>query len=273
MTGDDAMNDGEHDDACSVRCTGFAPAPWRAGAASVVLLHGAARVGVAGFAPFVANAAGVVLLNAGDDACGLSGRGDLLELGTVFAERLSRSVGAEAGRPFAHPWLRLRPEAFLRLRELARGTPDPSGIECWLRRLLQGAPQEWRKRPVPAAAAFEQRGRYDLAQALCERLDTHWRRNVSLAELAAVFGLSSFHLLRVFRREIGLTPHQYALQLRLRRLLLELEDSPPRLAELAAGAGFSSHAHFSSAFRAAWGLTPRQYAGRNELPRAGGRRL
>jgi AraC-like DNA-binding protein len=76
-----------------------------------------------------------------------------------------------------------------------------------------------------------------------------------------VFGLSSFHLLRVFRRETGLTPHQYALQLRLRRTLLELEDSPPRLAELATGAGFSSHAHFSSAFRAAWGLTPQQYAG------------
>ena len=67
-------------------------------------------------------------------------------------------------------------------------------------------------------------------------------------------------------RETGLTPHQYALQLRLRRSLLALERGPARLATLAQAAGFSSHGHFSNAFRATWGLTPRQYAG--QLPRA-----
>jgi AraC-like DNA-binding protein len=270
--GDDAMQS-PHDEGYLLGCATFEPAPWRARAASVVLLHGGAQAAVEGVAPHVANAAGVLLLNAGDTASGLAGRGDVLQLGAAFAAALARSEGVDPGRPFAHPWLRLPPDAFLRLRQLACGAPDVPGVEGWLRRLLQSAGPEWRKRPVPAAEAFGQRGRFDLAQALCGWLDRHWRRNVSLAELAGVFGLTSFHLLRVFRRETGLTLHQYALQLRLRRSLLELEDSPPRLAELAAGAGFSSHAHFSSAFRAAWGLTPRQYAGCNELPRARSPRL
>ena len=262
-----------NDDGLTRRVTVFGAAPWRAPRAAVVLLHQGAQVAVEGFAPVVANAGGVLLLNAGDVASGLAGHADVLELDDLVAARLARSVGADATRPFAHPWTRLRTEEFMRLRQLVRGAPDPVGLECWLRRMLQAALADWRKRPVPAASAFEQRGRFDLGQALCGWLDTHWRRNVSLAELAEVFGLSSFHLLRVFRRESGLTPHQYALQLRLRRSLLELEDAPPRLAELATGAGFCSHAHFSSAFRAAWGLTPQQYAGSNDLPRARSRRL
>jgi AraC-like DNA-binding protein len=236
-------------------------ARWAARTATVIAVHGGAQVGVEGFAPVMANAGGVLLLNTGDAATGLAGRADVIELEADFAASLARSVGADARRPFAGPWARLRTDEFLRLRQLARGTLDPAGTESWLRRLLFSATAEWRKRPVPPAHAFDQRNRFDLAQALAGWLDLHWRRNVSLAELADVFGLTSFHLLRVFRRETGLTPHQYALQLRLRRTLLELEDSPPRLAEVAAGAGFSSHAHFSSAFRAAWGLTPQQYAG------------
>jgi AraC-like DNA-binding protein len=234
---------------------------WTARTTTVIALHAGAQVGVGNYAPLVANAGGVLLLNAGDAASGLAGCADVIELEADCAARLARSAGVDVTRPFAGPWTRLRTDEFLRLRQLARGTLDPAGTESWLRRLLMSAAAEWRKRPVPAATAFDRRSRFDLAQALAGWLDTNWRRNVGLAELAEVFGLSSFHLLRVFRRETGLTPHQYALQLRLRRTLLELEDAPPRLADLAAGAGFSSHAHFSSAFRAAWGLTPQQYAG------------
>lgn len=251
-------------------------APWRARAASVIVLHAGAQVRVGPFAPLVANAGGALLFNAGDRAVDLAGPADVLELDAAFAALLARSAGTEAARPFACPWVRLRTDEFLRLRQLARGLPDAHGTESWLRRLLQGAVAEWRRRSVPRADDFDARGRFDLAQALCGWLDEHWRRNVGLAELAQVFGLSSFHLLRVFRRETGLTPHQYALQLRLRRTLLELEGAPPRLATLAADAGFSSPGHFSSAFRAAWGLTPQQYAGTRgpaQLPRARGRQL
>jgi len=246
---------------------------WRAPAACLVVPHGSVRVAVAGFAPLVANPSGVLLLHGGEMLEGWNGEGDVVRLDAAALAASAALAGLPPGRPFLQPWLPLRTEAFLQLRLLLRGGSGPGAFSAWLQPLLRAAPADWRKRPLPPATAFEQRGRFDLAQAMVAYLDEHWRRNVGLAELAQVFGLSSFHLLRVFRRETGLTPHQYALQLRLRRTMLELESARPPLRELAAAAGFSSHAHFSTAFRAAWGLTPAEYAGQGRLPPAGERRL
>lgn len=218
-------------------------------------LHEGAQVTVGEFAPLIANPMGLVLLHAGEAVHGWRGRADVLRFDADALVGAARLAALDSARPFAQPWLRLRTEDFLRLRQGSGGTG-----------LLHAAAGEWRRRPVPRADRSEQRGRFELAQAVAGFLDRHWQRNVALAELERVFGLSSFHLLRVFRRETGLTPHQYALQLRLRRSLLALERGPARLATLAQAAGFSSHGHFSNAFRATWGLTPRQYAG--QLPRA-----
>ena len=245
-------------------------APWRAPGPCGVLLHAGSQVAVSERAPLIANPAGVLLLHAGERVDGWNGRADRIGFDPGALAAAARLAGLDADRPFAQPWLRLRTEEFLHLRTLLRDG-EPAGVGGWLAGLLRGAAAEWRKRPVPAARDFGQRGRFDLAQAMAGFLDQHWQRNVGLAELETVFGLSGFHLLRVFRRETGCTPHQYALQLRLRRSLLQMEQSAPRLGELAEQAGFSSHAHFSSAFRAAWGLSPREYAG--QLPRARSPRL
>lgn len=243
---------------------------WSGARAALLAPRAGAPLAVAGFAPVLANVGGVLLLNAGDALLGEAGPADRVNLEAGFLAEAARAAGLDAARPFAQPWLRLHTDEFLRLRLLLRGAPDAAGMAAWLQRLLRGAPAEWRRRPLPHAGALEQRGRFELAQAVCGFLDRHWRRNVSLAELESEFGLGSFHLLRVFRRETGLTPHRYALQLRLRRVLLELEQAPPRLGELAQRAGFASHAHFSRAFRAAWGLSPRDYAANFPAPRAPG---
>jgi hypothetical protein len=58
-----------------------------------------------------------------------------------------------------------------------------------------------------------------------ERLDSAPGAQVSLAELAALSGVSRFQLLRAFARELGITPHAYLIQRRVclvRRLLAEL---------------------------------------------------
>jgi len=245
--------------------TNYVERAWVFRAPTLLVARGGAQVGVAGFAPVFANEIGVLFVNPGDLVEGAPGTAGVIELDGDGAARLARAVGADVARPFAFPWARLRTEEFLRLRDILRGADAGDGLHCWVRRVLQFALADWQRRPIPRLTAHEQRSRFDLAQAMCAFLDRHWRRNVSLAELAGVFGLTSFHLLRVFRRETGLTPHQYAMQLRLRRVLLDLEGAPPLLATVAADAGFSSHGHFSSAFRAAWGLTPQQYAG--NLPR------
>jgi AraC-like DNA-binding protein len=80
----------------------------------------------------------------------------------------------------------------------------------------------------------------------------------SLAELAAMTGLSQFALLRAFRRETGMPPHAYLNQLRVRRarLLLDRGLAP---ADVAAQTGFADQAHLTRHFKRVLGVPPAAY--------------
>ena len=82
---------------------------------------------------------------------------------------------------------------------------------------------------------------------------------VSLAELAALSGISRFHFLRSFAAATGLTPHAYQMQQRL-HLARRLIARQTTLAETAAAAGFADQSHLSRLFRRSYGLTPKAYA-------------
>jgi len=80
----------------------------------------------------------------------------------------------------------------------------------------------------------------------------------TLAELAAMTGLSQFALLRAFRAETGLPPHAYLIQLRVRRARLMLDDGLPP-AEVAALTGFADQAHLTRHFKRVVGVPPAAY--------------
>lgn len=82
--------------------------------------------------------------------------------------------------------------------------------------------------------------------------------NPSLSELGEVAGLSRFHLLRVFSREVGLTPHAFQVQLRLHKARALIGQGKP-LAQSALASGFSDQSHLSRHFKRVYGLTPGQY--------------
>ena len=90
------------------------------------------------------------------------------------------------------------------------------------------------------------------------RLDAAPDQRVSIAELAALSGISQFQLLRTFRRETGTTPHAYLIQKRVSaaRRLLAAGIMP---AEAAAAVGFSDQSHMTRAFRRHFGVTPARY--------------
>ncbi len=96
-----------------------------------------------------------------------------------------------------------------------------------------------------------------VARAL-RQMDDAPERSVTLAELAALSGVSRFQLLRGFARFVGTTPHAYLLQQRVRlaRRLLSAGRHP---AEAAAEAGFADQSHLTRAFRRQLGITPARY--------------
>ncbi|MBG0777864.1 MAG: AraC family transcriptional regulator [Desulfovibrionaceae bacterium] len=79
--------------------------------------------------------------------------------------------------------------------------------------------------------------------------------DVSLADVARAAHLSPFHLVRVFEREYGLTPHAYRIQVRVRAARALLATGM-RLADVAAATGFADQAHLTRLFKRITGVTP-----------------
>ncbi len=80
----------------------------------------------------------------------------------------------------------------------------------------------------------------------------------SLAELAMLSDVSRFQLLRGFSREVGVTPHAYLIQLRVKLARRHLALGRPP-AEAALMAGFADQSHMSRAFVRQFGITPGRY--------------
>jgi len=90
-------------------------------------------------------------------------------------------------------------------------------------------------------------------------ISENYSRDLKLAELAQVAGMSSFHFAREFKRTTGTTPHQYLIKYRVERAksLLARDDLP--LTEVGLQSGFSHQSHFTRLFRKITGTTPHSY--------------
>lgn len=92
---------------------------------------------------------------------------------------------------------------------------------------------------------------------LCQYIDQHLHEDLSLKKMAHHFQLSPDHLIRTFKKEKGMTYHQYVLLQRVfesKRLLLQ--QSEMSLTDIAYSAGFASSSQFSKTFKSITGQTP-----------------
>ena len=100
-------------------------------------------------------------------------------------------------------------------------------------------------------------------RAVQSYVQDHLGLTITLGELAAAAGLSSFHFLRAFRRSMGATPGRYVLACRMERATYLLRDTTLSVAEIGIRVGFEHASHFTRAFRRLVGTTPSVY--RNSL--------
>jgi AraC-like DNA-binding protein len=85
-------------------------------------------------------------------------------------------------------------------------------------------------------------------------LNNQLDQDLHLDALASQIGVSKFHLIRLFKKSFGLTPHQYLIERRLNRALELLPKMPVN--EVAAAIGFSDASSFGKAFKQKFGITP-----------------
>jgi AraC family transcriptional regulator len=82
---------------------------------------------------------------------------------------------------------------------------------------------------------------------------------LTLAELAEVVGLSTFHFARMFKLAIGVSPQRYVSRTRLEKAMAEIASGKLSLTQIALNARFSSQASFTRAFSRATGVTPAEF--------------
>jgi AraC-like DNA-binding protein len=95
-----------------------------------------------------------------------------------------------------------------------------------------------------------------------ELLDHQPSRVWRLADLARMVGVSAHHLVECFTREVGVSPRQYLLSVRVRHAQEMLAGSDIAITDLALELGFSSSQHFAATFKRLTGETAQGYRGR-----------
>ena len=110
----------------------------------------------------------------------------------------------------------------------------------------------------PSAAA---RGALSVSQfrKVREFLEANLHRDLRLAEIAGVVGLSTFHFARAFKAAAGTSPYRFLLEQRLTSARRLLEATDLAVGEIGRLTGFLSLTGFSAAFRQRWGVPPSQY--------------
>lgn len=113
-----------------------------------------------------------------------------------------------------------------------------------------------------ATTAFEQKP-YGLCCAkknrVCDFINDNLHRQLTLAEMAEVAGMSQFHFTRLFKSKTGMSPLAYVAQKRIELTKTVLRSSGATLAQVAIDCGYASQSHFTTAFKAVTGMTPGEY--------------
>jgi AraC family transcriptional regulator len=84
-------------------------------------------------------------------------------------------------------------------------------------------------------------------------------KELTIEKLANIASMNPIYFARVFKKRLGVAPHQFILFKRIERAkeLLAYSDTP--IVDIALATGFSSQSHLSSVFKRVVGATPRNF--------------
>ncbi len=103
-----------------------------------------------------------------------------------------------------------------------------------------------------------------LVERICRHIEAHSDEKITLAKLSQAAGLSPFHLQRVFKSEMGISPRQYLESLRFSRFKRGLRRSRQTggngaVTDALVDAGYSSPSRVYETARKKLGMTPRRF--------------
>lgn len=177
------------------------------------------------------------------------------ELTPLFANAAGdRAMGAY---PLLQPLVRdgELSACILELAQAVRGQAGSIEQEFALYRLAARVMQQ--------AGRFEPNGRVSRIDRLLlqarDFIHAHFQQDISLTDISEAANISKYHFLRLFRQQLGITPHQYVINCRVnaaRRALAAGESAQ----DLVYRFGFTDLSHLNRRFKRIYGMTPTQYS-------------
>ncbi len=90
-------------------------------------------------------------------------------------------------------------------------------------------------------------------------LQEHVSEAISINEVAERIKVNVHHLIRRFKLETGLTPHEFLTQLRIRKAVELLIDLNHSIEDISFECGYNSASHFSRSFKKFMGVSPGRF--------------
>ncbi len=97
------------------------------------------------------------------------------------------------------------------------------------------------------------------AAAIKAYLDNNLYNDISLDTVATEFGISKMHVIRLFKKEFGITPIRYQLERKIAIAKNLLSGTVMPIREISDLLRFSNTQHFSNTFRNEEGISPNKY--------------
>lgn len=94
---------------------------------------------------------------------------------------------------------------------------------------------------------------------VCDYMDANLEQDISLSDLSEITDLSPNHFCSAFRVSLGMPPHAWLLQSRMKRAKIMLADPRLSLTEIAHAVGYADQSAFGAAFRRVTAFTPTQW--------------
>ena len=90
-------------------------------------------------------------------------------------------------------------------------------------------------------------------------IEEHFAKPISMADMAALAGLSASHFNRRFRQLLRMTPMQYLRAIRVQAAQRLLTTTSKSIADIALEAGYNDQSHLTRRFREVTGMNPAAY--------------
>lgn len=90
-------------------------------------------------------------------------------------------------------------------------------------------------------------------------INEHFAENLTIKELAERALLSPYHFIRIFKKQMGFTPHEYLVNTRINTAKYLLKNTPMSVKDICFYCGFASESVFCNAFKKKTGMSPANY--------------